>query len=155
MPLLRLSEERFDPDFAFSHRLCVRLSRVVATHPLQVRLVKAAADSPSPQRGRAAFPERTSLAVGRRCLVDPPMRHITLREEAQHLLARAVVDVGGRIIAEVLLGEDARVLASFRKRDVRTNALVLDRDNVLGGAVLAIAGYLPGMKLPTKLRPPE
>ena len=128
---------------------------MVTAHPVQIGLVEIAAHPPSPRGGRALVAKRTNLAVGRRCLVDPPVGRIALRKEAQHLHSGTAVNIGDRVVAEILLTEDTGALADLRERDVGADELVFDRDDVLGRAVLAIAGHLPWVEFPAEARPPE
>ena len=86
VPVLGLGEERFDPDLAFAHRLGVGLGRVVAAHPVQVRLVEAARPTRRPRwRGGALGAERAGAHRRRRGLVDPALRGVALGQEAQRL----------------------------------------------------------------------
>ena len=91
---------------------------MVAAHPVQIGLVEAAADPPSPRRGRALGTERAGGAGARRGLVDPPVGRVALREEAQRRPAGTAVGIGARVVAEVVLPEQARALADLRQRDV-------------------------------------
>src|SRR5689334_17249693 len=110
MPLLRFGEQRLDPDLALAHRLGIRLRRVVAAYAIEVRFVDAAADPSSAWRRRALVAERTIPASRCRRLVDPPMGRLALSKKAQDRAAEAVIDVGGRVIREVLVAQHPRPL---------------------------------------------
>src|SRR5262249_52057223 len=65
VPLLRLAEERLDPDRALAHRLLVGGRAVIAPDALQIGLVEGAMDLPAlPARGAGRF-DRTGVAGGR------------------------------------------------------------------------------------------
>src|SRR5690349_4990 len=155
MPGLGFGEQRFHPDLALAHGLPVGLWGVVAAHALEVRLVEAAADAATAGRGRALGAQWTDGAGPGRCLVDPTAGRLTLRQEAQHRAAGAVINIGFSVIREVVVAEHPRPLPDRRQRHVGADPLVLDGDDVGNGAVFRVAGDLPRAQLPAAPRPPE
>src|SRR3954447_6700080 len=81
MPLLRLGEQRLDPDLALPDRFLVRLGGVVAAHLLQVVDVERALHLAAVVAGRALRLERANIADSRfaRYATTPSVRLVEYR----------------------------------------------------------------------------
>jgi hypothetical protein len=155
VPLLGFGEARFDPDLPFRHRFRVILGLVVTTDPIQGRFIETPADPLDSARGRALRPERAGRTSRRRRLVGASVTLFALRNEAEHPVSRTGVDVGGCVGNEIRVSEQTRPVTDRRQRQVRMDALPLNRGGILDGAIFVGAGHLSRMELPAEACRPE
>src|SRR5688572_21547795 len=108
MPALRFGEQRLDPDLPLAHGLGVGFCGVVAADAIEVWLVGAAPDPPSPARGRTSRLERARVARSRRGLVDPRWLGSRMLERAELGSSRTPIHVVLRIEGKGALPEERR-----------------------------------------------
>src|SRR5829696_5321982 len=146
MPELRLSEERFDPDLPLVHGFLVGLGGVVTPHLLHVGLVEAAPDLPPLDAVSAARLERAGMARRGRRLVDAHPFRVLVLAKRQHLAARAAVRIDAAVVDKLALAEERRALVEIGQGEERLDTGILERDDVLDGAVGRVPGHLPRRK---------
>src|SRR5687767_2239252 len=98
------------------------LGRVVATDPVEVRLVEAAGHLPPLGARSTAGLERAGVAGGRRRLVDPLPFDVPVLAEALGLTPEAPVGVGFGVVGEVPLAEEGRPPVEIGQREERPDA---------------------------------
>src|SRR5258708_29221747 len=155
MAVFGLSKKWFDPDTAVAIRFLVGFGYMVASDAIQIVLIDTAAQAaPLFARGTIGF-ERTVITIFGACpIASLPLRGVRVKK-VQFFACWTNVDITLSFIAEAIRAKELGAMVVIGQRDVGTNMLVFNGDNVLLRAVFAVTSDLSGPQLPTKARPPK
>src|SRR5919199_2990961 len=155
MPVLGLAKKGLYPHLALPNSLAIRLGVLVATHPLEVLLIKATPEPTSLLALRAARLKRARVAGGGLGSVPDGSLLVVVAFPVQGLALGADVEVPFSVVNELILAKEGTVFVVFGQHHVGVDAGLLYGRYVLDGAVGGIAGDRVWPQAPTKTAPEE
>src|SRR5215217_4128996 len=155
MPVFGLGEVGFDPHLAFPQRLSAGLGVLVAAHPFEVLLIKAAPEPASSCALRASSFEGAGVAGGGAGGVPDGSLLVVATFPMQGLALGADVEVPFGVVSKFALAKEGTAFVVFGQHDVGVHAGFLYGCYVLDGAVGCIAGDRVWPQTPTEAVPEE
>ena len=98
---------------------------------------------------------RTVVAVFGACAIAARALGGMGRKVVEFFPSRTHIDITFGVVLELLRAKEVGAVVVVRRGNVGMEVLALDGDQVLFGAVLAVAGGLPGPQFPAEARSPQ
>src|SRR5450759_4081092 len=112
-------------------------------------------DDPAPWVGGTVLPQRADLADGRISSVLLPLPHLVSPTEREHFALWTDIDIPLSVVGEYGGAVEGRGLLPVRQGHEGPDAVLLQRQEVLDGAVGGIGDHACGTKLVAEDGPPQ
>jgi hypothetical protein len=128
---------------------------MIASDAIQIVLMDTTAEAaPLFARGTLGF-ERTVITVFGMCPIATRSLRGMGRKVVEFFSSRTDVDITLGVVLELLRAKERGAVVVVGRGNVGMDVLALDNNQVLFGAVLAVAGGLPGPQFPAEACPED